>query len=80
MVSTAHPHIRTTQQREQGPRRSTRTTGDKKEEWIKIPVEARVSVEGSDPQTLDGFVYLSSENLRKSWVCFNVRGGNFYSV
>jgi len=58
--------IRTTQQREQGLRRSNRTTGDKKEEWIKIPVEASVCVEGSDPQTLDGFVYLSSENLRKS--------------
>ncbi|KAM3574306.1 hypothetical protein VYU27_003783 [Nannochloropsis oceanica] len=50
--------------REQGLRRSNRTTGDKKEEWIKIPVEASVCVEGSDPQTLDGFVYLSSENLQ----------------
>lgn len=52
----------------QGPRRSTRSTGDKKEEWIKIPVEASVSVEGSDLRTLEGLVFLSSETLRKCLV------------
>lgn len=64
-LSHVYTRILTLQQPVQGPRRSTRSTGDKKEDWIKIPVEASVSVEGSDPRVLDGFVYLSSENLRK---------------
>ena len=73
-----HIRTRTTQQPVQGPRRSTRSTGDKKEEWIKIPVEASVSVEGSDPRFLDGFVYLSSENRRKCWsVCVSLHGDSY---
>jgi len=73
-----HIRTRTTQQPVQGPRRSARSTGDKKEEWIKIPVELSVSVEGSDPRILDGFVYLSSENLRKCWsVCVFIHGDSY---
>ena len=70
---TPPPPPNRTKQPAQDRRRSTRCTGDKKpEEWVKIPVEARVSVHGGALRTLEGIVFLSSETFRKCFVCLGL--------
>jgi len=57
----AHQH----EQQQPDRRRSSRCTGEKIDEWIRIPVEATVLVDSGSLETLEGTVFLSPSTGRK---------------